>query len=337
MARASVDFTTQSRANLDMISDSALLYLLDTGVHASGSPITTNAERELLAAIKIDPMMIATTDTDSNSDDDDHYGNGNWTKQLCQYLRIASRTNEPLTVAQLFGKMIQSLLEADAHADGGKLDDYPVHSRLMPSMGGRSIILAPESARTWTGFGEIAKPLSISDSGKDQASPEVLTDNNDASLKVKQQDHENKHELIHPQARSRPMAFIYVQLDFQLPKIAGEKPPPPLSAPAIVSMIDNFKIGLFEFIKTTYSKTSADLPSLTPMSLAKIWLSPHYLTVFASGHAQCLSCAKSGPTAGSRKKPESGVVLSILLPVEVWVCMRPDLAYAIVEYVMSTS
>lgn len=346
MARASADFTTQSRANLDKISASAVLYLLDTGVYAPGRPAITDTERELFAAMKIDPILTATTNSDSDNDNDndgndnygsDDYGNGNWTQKLCGHLRVASRRNEPMTVAQLCSKMIQSILEADE----AEVADFPVHSGLMPSMEGRSIVLAPESARKWTGFGELPKPHNDSDSGSDPAPPEVLIDKNDGPLKVKPQVHERKHkpehELPHPQAQSRPMAVISVHLDFQPPKIAGEKPQPPLSAPAIFEMIEDFRAWFFAFINTTYYTTREDLPLLTPWSLAKIVFSRHYLRVFAAGNSQCLFCHKLEATAGSRKNTKSGVVVTILLPVEVWLCMGADPAYEVNDYVMTVT
>lgn len=113
---ARVDFTTQSRANLDL-SDAAVLYLLDT-CYAAGAAVDGNREVFAAAAAGIE------LPTDSS-----------WTKEVCRHLRNAN--GKPMTVAQLHGRMMQSLAD-------GRLPVTPVHSELAPSAEG-SIVLAPVS------------------------------------------------------------------------------------------------------------------------------------------------------------------------------------------------
>lgn len=107
-----MDFTTQSRATLDT-SDGTVLYLLDT-CYAAGAMVDGN--REVFAAAGIE------LPTDNS-----------WTKKVCRHLRNAN--GKPMTVAQLHGKMMQSLADK-------VLAVTPVHSELTPSADG-SIVLAP--------------------------------------------------------------------------------------------------------------------------------------------------------------------------------------------------
>ena len=109
---ATADFTSHSRSNLDS-SDSAVLYLLDT-CYAGGA--TVYGKREVFAAAGIE------LPTDNS-----------WTKEICRHLRNAN--GQPMTVAQLHGRMMQSMADEI-------LAVTPVHSELTPSAEG-SIILAP--------------------------------------------------------------------------------------------------------------------------------------------------------------------------------------------------
>jgi hypothetical protein len=93
--------------------NAAVLYLLDA-CYASGP--TVDANREVFAATGIE------LPTDRS-----------WTKELCRQLKHVNHT--PITVAQLHGKMMQSLADE-------RLAVVPVHSELKPTMEG-SIVIAP--------------------------------------------------------------------------------------------------------------------------------------------------------------------------------------------------
>lgn len=105
-------------------ADAAVLYLLDT-CYASGA--TVGGNREVFAAAGIE------LPTDSS-----------WTKEFCRQLKSVNR--KPITVAQLHGKMMQSLAEK-------RLAVTPVHSELTPTMEG-SIVLAPVQGLTKPYSGE---------------------------------------------------------------------------------------------------------------------------------------------------------------------------------------
>ena len=130
-----MDFTIQSRANLDT-SNAAVLYLLDC-CYASGP--TADCNREAFAAAGIE------LPTDKS-----------WTKELCRHLKDVN--GAPITVAQLHGKMMRSLAD-------GKLAVTPVHSDLAPSMEG-SIVLAPVRG--------LAQPYSGGASEDTRGQPRVL-------------------------------------------------------------------------------------------------------------------------------------------------------------------
>lgn len=329
VARASADFTSQSRANLDSVSDSAVLYLLDTGIRAAGTPVNTDADREIFAAsfLKIDPVPTATTNSNSSGDNN---GNSNWTKELCRHLRNASRRNEPMTVAQLHGEMIQSL--AEIGADGQrKLPVVPVHSQLISPMKGGSIVLAPESFRKWTGFGEFTEPDKGSQSGSDSHSDLVfskVSKDHASPLEFGQQDHE--HELTQAQEYRKPMSLISVRLHFESP-IKGALPP----LPVISVLVEELRRWLRELIDTTTTTITTHLPLLKPKSLTKIQLSAYCSPIPEPGPTHYPSFSGMRPTPASG--PASGVVLLILLPIEVWDGMRADPAYSFVRFAMSAT
>lgn len=300
-----MDFTTQTRVLLDT-SDATILYLLDSGYAA---PPLADTTREVFAAAAAKPATAFSifsfnnrtcTSCDNNSNSNGNSINsddgGNWTKELCRHLRNAKSkgngTPTPITVAQLYSQMMQSLAD-------GKLAVTPVHPELTPSMEGRSIVLASVSA---SASGSASVSAHVGGTARFEGSGDVVT--------TEEQEGEKEAENFREKALG--MVLISVQLEERMRAGAGA------GAGTNASSIDDFKSWLLAHCPCP------SLPSSSSSSPSSTTTTPPA----RAGMIELVGSFPSFPFSVSKR-----TLLLVLLPVEVWVCLRGDAAYSFVRFV----